>query len=95
MAVDPRAGKIAEPSMLVNVPRLITSYYALHPDPASRDQLVAFGTSGHRGSSLASAFNEDHIVAISQAIVPIARSRASMGRCFLAWIRTRSQSRHL
>ena len=68
MPVDPRAGKPAEPSMLVNVPRLITSYYTLHPDPAVKTQRVAFGTSGHRGSSFESSFNEDHILAITQAI---------------------------
>jgi len=83
MPTDPRAGKIAEPSMLVNVPRLITSYYALHPDPADRDQLVAFGTSGHRGSSFAAAFNEDHIVAISQAIVLYRKQQAVDGPLFL------------
>jgi phosphoglucomutase len=83
MANDPRAGQPAEPSMLVNVPRLITSYYALHPDPASRDQLVSFGTSGHRGSSLAAAFNEDHIVAISQAIVLYRKEQGVDGPLFL------------
>src|SRR3954447_768500 len=83
MPTDRRAGKIAEPSMLVNVPRLITSYYALHPDPADRDQLVAFGTSGHRGSSFAAAFNEDHIVAISQAIVLYRKQQAVDGPLFL------------
>src|SRR5450755_2464002 len=66
--INPRAGKPADESMLTNIPRLVTAYYALHPDPAVPAQRVAFGTSGHRGSSAASAFNEDHIVAITQAI---------------------------
>ena len=63
-----RAGRPARPSDLVDVARLVTAYYALHPDPREPGQRVAFGTSGHRGSSLATAFNEDHILATSQAI---------------------------
>ena len=68
MKVSPFAGKPAEPSVLVNVPRLVTAYYAETPDPAVPAQRVAFGTSGHRGSSFDKAFNEWHILAISQAI---------------------------
>src|SRR5271167_1692349 len=68
MKVSPFAGKPAEPSMLVNVPRLVTAYYTEVPDPAVPEQRVAFGTSGHRGSSFQKAFNEWHILAISQAI---------------------------
>ena len=68
MNVSPSAGKPAEASMLVNVPRLITAYYTEQPDPAVAEQRVAFGTSGHRGSSFKKAFNEWHILAISQAI---------------------------
>ncbi len=68
MTVSPLAGKPAEPSMLVNVPRLITAYYTDVPDPSVPAQRVAFGTSGHRGSSFNQAFNELHILAISQAI---------------------------
>jgi phosphoglucomutase len=83
MSVDPRAGKVAEPSMLVNIPRLITSYYALHPDPAEKTQKVAFGTSGHRGTSLHAAFNEDHILAITQAIVLYRRQEGTDGPLFL------------
>ena len=63
--INPLAGKTAEPSMLVNVPRLVTAYFAEKPDPSVPSQRVAFGTSGHRGSSLNSAFNEAHILAIS------------------------------
>ncbi|MEV4515716.1 phosphoglucomutase (alpha-D-glucose-1,6-bisphosphate-dependent) [Dactylosporangium sp. NPDC049525] len=68
MSVHPRAGQPAQRSDLVDVPRLITSYYAEHPDVADPAEQVAFGTSGHRGSSLRRSFNEDHIVAVSQAI---------------------------
>ena len=66
--VNPRAGRIAEPSMLANVPRLVTAYFEGKPDPAVPAQRVAFGTSGHRGSAFNNAFNEAHILAISQAI---------------------------
>lgn len=83
MPVDPRAGKPAEPSMLVNVPRLITSYYALKPDPQIKTQRVAFGTSGHRGSSFHSAFNEDHILAITQAICHYRQKEGTTGPLFL------------
>src|SRR5277367_5012693 len=66
--VSPMAGKPVDPSMLVNVPRLVTAYFAGKPDPAIKSQRVAFGTSGHRGSAFGNAFNEAHILAISQAI---------------------------
>jgi phosphoglucomutase len=66
--VSPLAGKAVEPSMLVDVPRLVTAYFTGKPDPAVPSQRVAFGTSGHRGSAFDNAFNEDHILAISQAI---------------------------
>ncbi|MEO7353853.1 MAG: alpha-D-glucose phosphate-specific phosphoglucomutase, partial [Gemmatimonadales bacterium] len=64
----PLAGRPAPAELLVNVPRLITSYYSTAPDPGIRSQRVAFGTSGHRGSSLLASFNEEHILAITQAI---------------------------
>jgi phosphoglucomutase len=83
MSTDPRAGKLAEPSMLVNVPRLITSYYSLHPDPGVKTQRVAFGTSGHRGSSASSSFNEDHILAITQAICQYRSQEKTTGPLFL------------
>ncbi len=83
MPIDPRAGKPAEPSMLVNIPRLITSYYTLHPDPAEKTQQVAFGTSGHRGSSFESSFNEDHILAIAQAICLYRAQEGTDGPLFL------------
>jgi phosphoglucomutase len=66
--VNPLAGKPAPPSMLANIPRLVTAYFAGKPDPAVPSQRVAFGTSGHRGSAFNNAFNEDHILAISQAV---------------------------
>ncbi len=68
MAIHELAGKPAPRSMLVNIPRLVTAYYANHPEATDKTQQVAFGTSGHRGSSLKSSFNEDHILAITQAI---------------------------
>jgi len=66
--VSPLAGKPAHASMLVNIPRLLTAYYSLKPDASIVEQCVSFGTSGHRGSSLDAAFNEAHILAITQAI---------------------------
>ena len=66
--IHPLAGKTATPSMLTNIPRLVTAYFAGKPDPAVPAQRVAFGTSGHRGSALNNAFNEMHILAISQAV---------------------------
>ena len=68
MQVSPFAGKPADPSILINVPRLVTAYYTGRPDPSVAGQRVVFGTSGHRGSSLDNAFNEAHILAITQAI---------------------------
>ena len=66
--INPLAGKIVDPSMLANIPRLVTAYFAGKPDPSVAAQRVAFGTSGHRGSALNHAFNEAHILAISQAL---------------------------
>jgi phosphoglucomutase len=68
MKISPFAGKPAEPSLLINVPRLVTAYYTGRPDPSLPAQRVVFGTSGHRGSALDNAFNEAHILAITQAI---------------------------
>jgi phosphoglucomutase len=83
MKVDPRAGKLPAPSLLVNVPRLITAYYTLQPDVAVPEQRVAFGTSGHRGSSFDASFNELHILAITQAICDYRRDQAITGPLFL------------
>ena len=68
MEVSKLAGKPADPSLLINVSRLITAYYTRRPDPSVPAQRVVFGTSGHRGSALDNAFNEAHILAITQAI---------------------------
>ncbi|MEW2051493.1 phosphoglucomutase (alpha-D-glucose-1,6-bisphosphate-dependent) [Streptomyces sp. NPDC005476] len=78
-----RAGRKAGPEDLVDVARLVTAYYALHPDPADPAQRVAFGTSGHRGSSLNTAFNEDHIAATSQAICEYRAAQGTDGPLFL------------
>ncbi|MFF1898097.1 phosphoglucomutase (alpha-D-glucose-1,6-bisphosphate-dependent) [Streptomyces sp. NPDC058206] len=78
-----RAGQQARPEDLTDVARLVTAYYTLHPDPAEPDQRVAFGTSGHRGSSTATAFNEDHIAATSQAISEYRASQGTNGPLFL------------
>ncbi|MFI9842641.1 phosphoglucomutase (alpha-D-glucose-1,6-bisphosphate-dependent) [Nonomuraea sp. NPDC051941] len=78
-----RAGQPAQPADLVAVDRLVTSYYALHPDPGDPGQRVAFGTSGHRGSSLRTAFNEDHILATTQAICEYRRMQGTDGPLFL------------
>jgi phosphoglucomutase len=83
MSVHPRAGRPAEPADLIDVPKVISRYYTEHPDPAQAGQRVAFGTSGHRGSSLRTAFNEDHIAATSQAIVEYRRDQGTTGPLFL------------
>ena len=83
MKVSPFAGKPAEPSMLVDVPRLVTAYYTEAPDPAVPGQRVAFGTSGHRGSAFDKAFNEEHILVISQAICLYRAQRKIDGPLFL------------
>jgi len=83
MKVSPYAGKPAEPSMLVNVPELVTSYYTGVPDPSVPGQRVAFGTSGHRGSAFEKGFNEGHILAISQAICLYREQKKIDGPLFL------------
>jgi phosphoglucomutase len=80
---DPRAGQPAEPSDLVDVAHLVTAYYTLTPDPEDVDQQVAFGTSGHRGSSLRTAFNETHILATTQAICDYRRQQGYDGPLFI------------
>ncbi|MFE7190442.1 phosphoglucomutase (alpha-D-glucose-1,6-bisphosphate-dependent) [Kitasatospora sp. NPDC057541] len=78
-----RAGQPAQPGDLVDVARLVTAYYTLHPDPEEPGQRVAFGTSGHRGSSLDAAFNEDHIAATTQAICEYRAAQGITGPLFL------------
>ncbi|MFJ9186169.1 phosphoglucomutase (alpha-D-glucose-1,6-bisphosphate-dependent) [Streptomyces anulatus] len=81
--VHERAGHPAQSADLVDVARLVTAYYALHPDPAEPAQRVAFGTSGHRGSAFAAAFNEDHIAATTQAICDYRARQGTDGPLFL------------
>ncbi len=83
MAVHPLAGKPAPKSMLTNIPRLVTAYYTQPPDPTEKAQQVAFGTSGHRGSSLERSFNEPHILAITQAICEYRAAKGIAGPLFL------------
>ncbi len=81
--ISPLAGKTLDHAALVNVPRLLTAYYANKPDPAVPSQRVAFGTSGHRGSAFTSAFNENHILAISQAICDHRKKASIDGPLFI------------
>ena len=81
--VNPLAGKPAPADLLVNVARLITTYYSDTPDPSVATQRVAFGTSGHRGSAFATAFNEAHILAIAQAVCQYRKQAGVDGPLFL------------
>ena len=83
VTTSPKAGKPADDGMLANVPRLVSAYYTTHPDPFEPAQRVAFGTSGHRGTSTAATFNEDHIVAITQAICDYRARQSISGPLFL------------
>ena len=83
MTINPAAGKPADPSILVNVPKLVTAYYELRPDPSVPSQRVVFGTSGHRGSAFDVAFNEWHILAITQAICDYRKLQKIDGPLFL------------
>src|SRR3978361_1243787 len=81
--MHPLAGRKAPPSMLVNVPRLVTAFFTDHPDPKVPAQRVAFGTSGHRGSAFTRSFNEDHIAAVTQAVCDYRRAVGIAGPLFL------------
>ncbi len=83
MPIHELAGKPAPRSVLANIPRLISAYYTRHPEAGEPNQQVAFGTSGHRGSSLKNSFNEDHILAVSQAIVEYRASKGIDGPLFI------------
>jgi len=83
MSTHPRAGTPAQPGDLVDVDTLLAAYHELHPDPADAGQRVAFGTSGHRGSSLRTTFNDDHIAATSQAICDYRTAQGTDGPLFL------------
>ena len=83
MALHPLAGKPAPSELLQNLPRLVTAYFTHEPDPSNPAHQVAFGTSGHRGSSVKCSFNEQHILAISQAICDYRRSEGIDGPLFI------------
>ena len=83
MAANPRAGQPAQPEDLIDLPHLVTAYYTVQPDPDDVAQQVAFGTSGHRGSSLDGAFNEAHILATTQAIAEYRAAQGTDGPLFI------------
>jgi len=83
--INPLAGKPAPAASLVNIPRLITAYYSERPDPSVASQRVAFGTSGHRGSSFDTSFNEAHVLSISQAICEYRRQHGINGPLFMGF----------
>ena len=83
MKISPSAGRLPAPGTLVNLPRLVTAYYAEVPDASVPAQRVAFGTSGHRGSAFDRAFNESHILAIAQAICLYRERQKIAGPLFL------------
>ena len=83
MSLDPRAGQPATPDMLTNIPRLVSDYFTRTPDVTKPAQRVAFGTSGHRGTSSAGSFNRDHILAISQAICEYRAGQGIEGPLFM------------
>ncbi|GEM47486.1 phosphoglucomutase (alpha-D-glucose-1,6-bisphosphate-dependent) [Deinococcus cellulosilyticus] len=83
MALHELAGKPAPHSILVNIPRLVSSYYTVKPDPQNPAQRVGFGTSGHRGSSFNGTFNEDHILAVSQAVAEYRAQNGITGPLFI------------
>ncbi|MCA4722237.1 phosphoglucomutase (alpha-D-glucose-1,6-bisphosphate-dependent) [Mycolicibacterium fortuitum] len=83
MAANPRAGQPAQPEDLIDIAAVVTAYYTRRPDPDDIAQQVVFGTSGHRGSSLDTAFNEGHILATTQAIVEYRAAQGTTGPLFL------------
>ena len=83
MSVHPLAGKLAPQSILVNVPELISAYFTLTPDVQKSTERVAFGTSGHRGSSLKRSFNENHILAVTQAVCDYRKEAGISGTLFM------------
>jgi phosphoglucomutase len=83
--IDPLAGQPAPADRLVDVPRLVTAYFTERPDPGESAQRVAFGTSGHRGSSLDLSFNEAHVLAIAQAICHYRGQKNISGPLFIGF----------
>src|SRR5215472_5523556 len=84
MSISPLAGQPAPASLLVDVDRLVQAYSAIRPDPSVPGQRVAFGTSGHRGSSLLATFNEGHVLAIAEAICRYRQQHSIDGPLFLS-----------
>ena len=85
MNISPKAGKPAEPAILIDLPKLVDAYYAARPDPSVTAQRVVFGTSGHRGCSLEDSFNEAHILAITQAICLYRRQQRIDGPLYIGF----------
>lgn len=83
MALHPNAGKVAPPSILANIPQLISTYYTQIPDVNNEAQRISFGTSGHRGSSLSNSFNENHILAVTQAVCDYRKKEGIEGILFM------------
>lgn len=83
MGLHPQAGKTAAPEQLTNIPRLITAYFTQQPDPSVRTQRVSFGTSGHRGTAFNGSFNEQHILATTQAICMYRQKEGITGPVFM------------
>lgn len=83
MALHPLAGQLAPSELLVNIPRLVSAYYTHQPDPHVAAQAVSFGTSGHRGTSTENSFNEQHILAVCQAICELRRAQGIIGPLYL------------
>ena len=83
MALHPQAGKLPTPDQLTDIPALISSYYTYEPSVDIADQAVSFGTSGHRGSSLKTSFNEAHILAVTQAVCDVRKAEGITGPLFL------------
>lgn len=77
MPSSPLAGTFPSPDCLVDIPRLVSAYFSVKPDPFDPAQRIAFGTSGHRGSALSGSFNEDHILAVTQAICTYRKTTGS------------------
>ena len=85
MKISPLAGKLAEQNILVDIPQLVTAYYTGKPDPSVTAEKVSFGTSGHRGSSFKNSFNENHILAITQAICLFRKEQKIDGPLYLGF----------
>jgi phosphoglucomutase len=83
MALSNLAGQPAPRDILANIPRLVSAYYTEHPEPGNSAQQVSFGTSGHRGSSQDGSFNEDHILAICQAICEYRQKQGISGPLYI------------